>query len=179
MGGVLPLCGLPSACPGVPAALGPLGSRPCSLFSVGPGPTFQRPAVTRSSLSNHLAQGLLNRWGLGNAGLWRLTWKQPHIVEFPVAASRPGTMWGSPGRPMGAQHMPCLRELPWGWGGFWAGDPHMALSFPGTEVWLPQLGPTSASRPPRRSATNPFNPHSLNHQPRKVSWQQTKPTAAY
>lgn len=60
------------ACPGVPAVLGPLGSRPCPLFSVGPGPTFQCPRVTCSSLNDHLAQGLLNRQGLGNAGLWRL-----------------------------------------------------------------------------------------------------------
>lgn len=69
--------------------------------------------------------------------------------------------------------MPRLRELPWGWGGFQAGDPHVALSFPGTEVWFLQLGPTSASQPPRWSAINLLNPHSLNHQPRKVCWQQS------
>lgn len=61
---------------------------------------------------------------------------------------------------MGVQHMPRLRELPWGWGGIQAGDPHVALSFPGKEVWFLQLG---QPLPRRLPAGRPLTPSTTTH----------------
>lgn len=164
--GVLPFRGPPWAA----HRLGAL--RVQALCPALPAPHVTRPHTAEPTGARFLSEeplcpGPAEQMGFGNAGLWKFSWKQPSVTEFPAAAVAGGlppdqVLGGLPRCPVGPPHTLHVRGLPWDWGGHQTEMQEAVHTrgpqLPGNRGAVPPTGANPAALPPCLSAITGSTP---------------------